>query len=77
MTTINNDLKKVLRGKYNIHNITISRSKSGFTDTNDYYKYLYELYLKDKQKELEQLKEKERKEIELQDKLDKQNKKIN
>jgi hypothetical protein len=68
---ITNGLKKILREKYNIQNITSSRLKAGFLDTNDYYKYLYELYLKDKQKELEQLKEKEKIEIELKEKIDK------
>ena len=73
MTSINitNDIKKILREKYNIHNITASRLKADFTDTNDYYKYLYELYIREKNEELEKLKQKEIVENELRDKLDK------
>ena len=60
MTSINNDLKKILRDKFNIHNITASRIKAGYQSTDDYYKHLNELYNKDKEVELEQLKEKEK-----------------
>ena len=62
MTSINitNDMKKVLREKYNILNITISRTKVGFTDTNNYYIHLNELYNKEKEKELKQLIEKQK-----------------
>ena len=72
MTSLNitNDLKKILREKYNIQNITAARIKSNYKSTDDYYKYLYELYINDKQIELEQLKEKEKIGIELKDKLD-------
>ena len=73
MTSVNitNDIKKILREKYNIQNITASRIKAGYQSTDDFYKYLYELYIKDKQIELEQLKEKEKIETELKEKLDK------
>jgi hypothetical protein len=73
MTSVNitNDLKKILRDKFNIKNITASKLKEGFTNTNDYYKYLYELYNKEKEKELDELRQKEKIEIELKEKLDK------
>ena len=50
MTTINNDLKKVLRGKYKINNITASRIKAGYQSTDDFYKHLHELYIREKMK---------------------------
>ena len=71
MTSINNDLKKILRDKFNIHNITTSRLKAGFTDTNNYYIHLNELYNKEKEIEPEQLKQKEKLENELKEKIDK------
>jgi len=71
MTSINNDLKKVLREKYKINNITASRIKAGYQSSVDYYNYLNNLYIKDKQIELEQLKEKEKIQNELKEKLDK------
>jgi hypothetical protein len=73
MTSVNitNDLKKILREKYNIQNITSSRLKAGFTDTNDYYKHLNNLYIREKEIELEQSRQKEKIEIELKEKIDK------
>jgi len=73
MTSINitNDIKKILREKYNINNISTSRIKAGYQSTDDYYKYLYELYIREKNEELEKLKQKEIVENELKDKLDK------
>ena len=70
MTLINNDLKKILRDKFNIHNITASRIKAGYQSTDDYYKHLNELYNKEKEIELEQLKQKEKLENELKEKFD-------
>ena len=73
MTSINitNDIKKILREKYNIQNITTARIKSNYKSTEDYYKYHYELYIREKNEELEKLKQKEIVENELRDKLDK------
>ena len=73
MTSVNitNDIKKILREKYNINNISTSRIKAGYQSTDDYYKYLYELYIREKNEELEKLKQKEIVENELRDKLDK------
>ena len=59
MKTINNDLKKVFRGKYNINNISTSKIKAGFETTELFYKHPNELYIKEREKELEQLKQKE------------------
>ena len=71
MTSINNDLKKILRDKFNIQNITTSRIKAGYQSTDDYYHHLYELYNKEKEIELEQLIQKEKLENELKEKIDK------
>ena len=72
MTSVNisNDIKKIFREIYNIHNITASRIKAGYQSTDDFYKYLYELYIREKDEELEKLKQKEIVENELRDKLD-------
>ena len=73
MTSVNitNDIKKILREKYNIHNITASRIKAGYQSTDDFYKHLHELFIIEKNEELEKLKQKEIVENELRDKLDK------
>ena len=72
MTSINitNNIKKVLREKYNIQNITSCRIKAGYQSTDDYYKHLNELYNKGKEVELEQLKQKEKLENDLKEKFD-------
>ena len=77
MTSINitNDIKKILREKYNIHNITASRIKAGYQSTDDFYKHLHELYIREK--ELNELKQKEKIQNELKEKLDKLKQKIN
>ena len=73
MTSVNitNDIKKTLREKFNIQNITTSRINAGYQSTDDYYHHLYELYNTEKEKELEQLRQKERIENELKEKIDK------
>ena len=71
MTTINNDLKKVLREKYKINNITASRIKAGYQSTELFYNYLNNLYIREKDEELEELKQKEKMQNELKEKLDK------
>jgi hypothetical protein len=73
MTSVNitNEIKKILREKYNIQNITTARIKSNYKSTDDFYKYLYELYIREKDEELEKLKQKEIVETELKEKLDK------
>ena len=60
MTSVNitNDIKKILREKYNIQNITASRIKAGYQSADGFYKHLHELYIKEK--ELEKLKQKEK-----------------
>ena len=71
MTSINNDLKKVLREKYKINNITASRIKAGYQSTELFYNYLNNLYIREKDEELEELKQKEKIQNELKEKLDK------
>ena len=71
MTSVNitNDIKKILRGKHNIHNFTASRIKAGYQSTDDFYKHLHELYIKET--ELNEFRQKEKIENEFRDKLDK------
>ena len=73
MTSVNitNDIKKILREKYNIQNITAARIKANYKSMDICHKQPYELYFKDKQKELQQSRQKEKIEIELKEKIDK------